>query len=464
MSPQPVPVRADVKPLPAFDFDLYDAREWFRFVSDWIVLSGRSRRTGEAYARNVRILVYRLGKPAHLITESEVRDFMLERHKDLGGSSRRIMYRGLSILFNDILKYEWELLRAVRAKRPIIVPVVLTRAETDRLFRAATTQAIYTHLRTVYSCGFRMSEALSMRTGDIDRACGALHVRRGKGDKNRSVILPAATLRMLGQYWRTHRNPEWIFPNELHPSDVTEFVLLYARSVSPRTAQLGTTVLRAFFRFLFLRGDTATDLSSCVPTVAEWRCSTRPKSLEPRQVERMLGCCDQNTAIGRRDYAALLLLSRLGFRAGEIVAMELDDIDWDAGVLRVRGKGSRRDQLPLVEDVGQALAAYLCDGRPRCSTRRVFVRARAPHQGFSGSAAVDGIVSRALTRAGLHPPRKGAHLMRHSLAVRMLRHGASLDEIAEVLRHCLITTTQIYAKVDVAALREVAQPWPGGDT
>jgi integrase len=212
MEREPVSSAPEVKHLPSFDFDVSDPQGWFRHVADWIVLSGRSRRTGEAYARDVRILVARIGKPAHLIAESEVRDFMLERHSALGGSSRRIMYRGLSILFNEILKFDWELLRAARAKRDVVEPTILTRAEVAKLFGAATTQAIYTYLRTVYSCGLRMSEALHLRVGDIDRARGVLRVRRGKGSKDRSVILPAATLRMLGAYWKTHHNREWLFP------------------------------------------------------------------------------------------------------------------------------------------------------------------------------------------------------------------------------------------------------------
>ena len=143
--------------------------------------------------------------------------------------------------------------------------------------------------------------------------------------------------------------------------------------------------------------------------------------------------------------------------------MVLDDIDWEAGVVTIHGKGGRRDQLPIPQDVGEALVAYLLHGRPRCQSRKIFVRARAPLQGFSSSAAIDDIVRRALRRAGLNPVRKGAHLLRHSLAYNMLRQGASLLEIGEILRHSSTNTTEIYAKVDVAALRTLAFPWPGGD-
>lgn len=251
-------------------------------------------------------------------------------------------------------------------------------------------------------------------------------------------------------------------PGDIRSSDVTGFVLRQAPTVGPRRSQLMTSALRSFFGFLRLRGDVAADLAACVPSVADWRLSTLPKSLRPDEVERLLAGCDRNSPIGRRDYAVLLLLARLGLRAGEIVAMRLDDIDWVAGKLTVRGKGSRQDMLPIPQDVGEAVATYLRQTRPRCLTRRVFIRIKAPHCGFSGSAGICDIVRRALTRADLDPPRKGAHLLRHSLATDMLRKGASLAEIGEVLRHSLPSTTEIYAKVDLRALRALALPWMGG--
>ena len=172
--------------------------------------------------------------------------------------------------------------------------------------------------------------------------------------------------------------------------------------------------------------------------------------------------CAQNTVIGKRDYAVLMLLARLGLRAGEIVHMKLDDIHWESGELLVREKSNREEGLPLPHDVGEALANYLRYGRPRYSSRRVFIRMKAPRQGFSSSAAVCDIVRRALSRAGINPSFKGAHLLRHTLATTMLRRGASFTEIGEILRHQLPSTTEIYAKVDLSALRSIAQPWPGG--
>lgn len=256
---------------------------------------------------------------------------------------------------------------------------------------------------------------------------------------------------------------EAIALNELDASDVTQFVLDYARTMSCRSAQLMTSALRGFLRFLYFRGDIDSDLASSVPTVADWKMSELPKSLEPEEVERLLQNCDRCTAIGRRDYGVLILLARLGLRAGEVVAMALDDIDWEAGLITIRGKGARHDQLPIPQDVGDALATYLRQARPRCDTRRVFVRVRAPHRGFSSSVAIANIVRRALRRAGLDPIRKGAHLLRHCLATKMLQRGACLAEIGQILRHSTPNTTEIYTKVDLAALGILAQPWPGGD-
>ncbi|MCH7565905.1 MAG: tyrosine-type recombinase/integrase, partial [Gemmatimonadetes bacterium] len=182
--------------------------------------------------------------------------------------------------------------------------------------------------------------------------------------------------------------------------------------------------------------------------------------LSVEEIEDLLDACDQSTRTGRRDYAILVLLARLGLRAGEVVALELDDIDWRAGEIVVRGKGLLHDRLPLPPEVGEALAAYLRWHRPPVSTRRVFVRMRAPLRGFAGPSTVSTIVRRALDRAGLNPPLKGAHLLRHSLATGMLRSGASMAEIGEILRHRSPNTTEIYAKIDFVGLRPLAQPWP----
>jgi len=253
-----------------------------------------------------------------------------------------------------------------------------------------------------------------------------------------------------------------IIPEELTSQDITQFIIRHAHISIPGRAKLMVTALRSFFHFLYQRGQIATDLAKCVPTVANWDLSALPKFLKPEEVECLLQSCDQSTPIGQRDYAVLLLLARLGLRAGEVVHMVLEDIDWEKGEIIVRGKSPRQDRLPLPQDVGEALATYLVHVRPKCSSRRVFIRMLAPYQGFSCSSAIRDIVRRAFRRIGLHRKNMGAHLLRHSLATRMLHHGASLGEIGEILRHKLPQTTEIYAKVNIVALRALAKPWPGG--
>jgi site-specific recombinase XerD len=250
--------------------------------------------------------------------------------------------------------------------------------------------------------------------------------------------------------------------DQLGASAINRFILRDRSTFSPKRVQLTTSALRSFFGFLYLRGELAAPLAASVPTVATWRLSELPQFLEPGQVQQILQSCDRSSPCGRRDYAALLLLARLGLRAGELVHLCLEDINWSAGEVLVRGKSSREDRLPLPPEVGRALAAYLQKDRPVCSSRRVFIRMKAPYVGFSTSVAICDIVRRALQRARLQPGRKGAHLLRHSLATQMLRGGASLTQIGQILRHQLPQTTEIYAKVDLTALRAIAQPWSGG--
>jgi site-specific recombinase XerD len=245
-------------------------------------------------------------------------------------------------------------------------------------------------------------------------------------------------------------------------SDISDFVLRCSHSMSLTTAQLVTTALRSFFRFLFQKGELQTNLAAVVPTVAAWSLSTMPKYLTSQEVDRLLKACQRRTATGRRDYAILLLLARLGLRAGEVVALELEDINWRAGEILVRGKGLLHDRMPLPVDVGKALTSYLRRDRPACKTRRVFVCTRAPIRGLARAQTVTSIVHRALARADLHPAFAGSHLFRHSLATSMLRSGATMAEVGEVLRHRHPDTTEIYAKVDFDGLRSLAHPWPMG--
>lgn len=244
--------------------------------------------------------------------------------------------------------------------------------------------------------------------------------------------------------------------------DVVRFVQRQAARLHVQRAKQLTTALRSFLHFARYRGDIVLDLAAAVPTVASWSMSSIPRAIPIETVRQLLASINRRTAVGRRNYALLLVLARLGLRASEVVRLELDDIDWAAGQLSVRGKAGHRAALPLPVDVGAAMAAYLRHGRPPSACRRVFLRARAPLCGFTGASAVDSIVRDALAWAGLRAPTTGAHQFRHGVATQMLRHGASLTEIGELLRHRSPETTKIYTKVDVEALRTLAMPWPGG--
>ncbi len=253
-----------------------------------------------------------------------------------------------------------------------------------------------------------------------------------------------------------------VSPGAFDALTVRNFLLNQIRGRSGEYSRLLTIALRSFFGFLYLRGETAINLSQSVPTFRRWRQAGVPAFLTPEEVERVLAGTDRSTQRGRRDHAILLLLARLGFRGGEVVTLELGDIRWRTGEIIVRGKGRMVDCLPLLSDVGEALGLYLCKDRGESSSRRVFLRMFAPRLGLTGPAAVGSIARRAIAQAGIHPSGRGAaHLFRHSLATRMIRHGASITEISEVLRHRSQNTTEIYAKVAFEALRGVTRPWPG---
>lgn len=250
--------------------------------------------------------------------------------------------------------------------------------------------------------------------------------------------------------------------SDLCATDVVAFVQRQAVCLHLKRAKLMTSALRSFLRFVRYRSDIAVDLAAAVPAVANWSMASIPRSISHDHAKQVLAHCNRQTAAGRRDYAILLLLARLGLRAGEIAALTLDDIDWEAGHLRVHGKGGRECQLPLPVDVGEAISAYLQQGRPRSSGRCLFLHAKAPIRGLNNHGAVSLIVRHAFDRAEIDSPRKGAHQFRHALATQMLRQGASLSEIGELLRHRSPETTRIYAKVDLDSLRTLALPWPGG--
>ncbi len=252
--------------------------------------------------------------------------------------------------------------------------------------------------------------------------------------------------------------------SRLRATDVLKFVRRCAGQLKNKRVLLMITALRSFLRFARYRGEITLDLAACVPSVASWSQSTIPKSLPSAQVEQVLAeTRKRSTVVGRRDYAILLLLARLGLRGGEVCNLVLEDIDWDNSRIAIRGKGDRVAQLPMPADVGKAIAAYLKEGRFHLSgNRRLFIRVRAPLAGFKGQGSVGTVVKHALQRAKIDSPRKGAHQFRHTLASTMLQNGSSLSEIGELLRHRSPDTTAIYAKIDLISLRSLALPWPGG--
>lgn len=244
----------------------------------------------------------------------------------------------------------------------------------------------------------------------------------------------------------------------LSAGDVMAFVVARCPGQSKGAAKMTATSLRSLLRFLHLRGLIAGPLADAVPSTASWRLSGLPRALEPEQLQALLGSCDRGSPGGCRDYAVLVLLARLGLRAGEVAAFGIEDVDWRAGEVRISGKGRRDERLPLPADVGEAIVAYLQNGRPATALdRSLIVRVRAPHHGLT-TGGITQIVVAAAARAGLGLIH--SHRLRHTAATQMLRAGASLEEVGQVLRHRHVLTTAIYAKVDRDALRALARPWP----
>jgi site-specific recombinase XerD len=240
-----------------------------------------------------------------------------------------------------------------------------------------------------------------------------------------------------------------------------QFVLERSCKRGHAAAKRDVTALRMFIRFLIAEGKCAAGLDAAIPVVAHWRLSSLPRYLQAEDVERIIESCDLTSSVGKRDRAILLLLARLALRAGDIVQLRLTDIDWKGAWLSVSGKSRRETLLPLTKEVGQAIADYLQDGRPQCDNDALFVRSRAPFRRFAHHTAVSVIVKKAMRRAAVTCPSRGAaHVLRHSAATSMLRQGATLQDISSILRHRSIETTQIYAKVDITALEQIAQPWP----
>lgn len=251
--------------------------------------------------------------------------------------------------------------------------------------------------------------------------------------------------------------------NQLVGNDITSFVQHKSATWGTNSMRVVTSALRCFLKFARYRLLLNTDLANAVPSVANWSMTHIPKAISQQQIDQLLNSIDRTTPVGRRDYAVILLLARLGLRSCEVAFLELDDIDWKAGTMTLRCKGNVYSKFPLSNEVGLAISAYLQDGRQQCESRRLFLRALAPVGGFKHPSAVGSIVRRLLARSEISAPTTGAHQFRHGLACAMLRESASLDEIGEVLGHQRLQTTMIYAKADLLALRTLALPWPGSE-
>lgn len=306
---------------------------------------------------------------------------------------------------------------------------------------------------------------LRLPTPDVESAIDEIHdryvgyLRQDRGLAENSVLVYAPFIRDFLNSQKAGNGS--VLPDAFDALTIRNYLLARSNGRSGEYMRLMAVALRSFCHFLFLRGDTPRDLSNSVPTVSKWRQSSVPKFLTPEQEEYVLSSTDRSTPRGRRDYAILLLLARLGLRASEIVSLELDDIRWRSGEIVVHGKGHMVEHMPLLSDVGEALAIYLHEDRGASTSRRIFLRMWAPRVGLAGPAAIGHIVRFAFTHAGFRPACRGAaHLFRHSLATTMIRHGASMAEIAEVLRHRSQDSTAIYAKVSFEALRGVARAWP----
>jgi site-specific recombinase XerD len=309
------------------------------------------------------------------------------------------------------------------------------------------------------------SDALPERPGSSERSRWIVEPYRKYLLKERGLAVHTAYayVRWADHFLLARFRAQPMRLRALKGRDLTVFV---QRTV-PRSSRAGAVILvaalRSFCRFLRYVGHLDVDLGPSVPPVAHWSLAALPKYLSADDVERVLAACDRKSALGRRNYAILLLLARLGLRAGEVLGLRLDDIDWDNGTISIPMTKNRRGaRLPLPSEAGKAMAEYLRRDRPRCDCRRVFLRVNAPHAGLSASPVISMIVAKALKQAGVKSARTGAHLFRHSFATTMLGRGATLEEIGYLLRHRHPKTTAIYAKVDIERLRAIALPWPGG--
>jgi site-specific recombinase XerD len=364
---------------------------------------------------------------------------MVERHLQLVGGLSRFLYRR-GVAAGDL--------------NPVVleqyVSVVRARNSSWRPTSKSLSWLV-DYLRDVgVATGMEDARTRSAQQVLLERYCDYLAVERGL-----APVTVTNYVRVVALFLTVHAGRGL---DELRAGDVSGFMTSQCAGVSVRAAERLATGLRSFLGFAVVEGLISVPLAGAVPSVARWSGAGLPRGLTSKQVVALLASCDRRRALGRRDYAILVLLVRLGLRAAEVSALRLDDIDWRLGEIVVRGKGRTEQRMPLPADVGAAVAAYLRRGRPRRAEREVFLRACAPLRGLTPNG-VGEVVRAASERAGLGS--FGSHRLRHTAATQMLQAGASLPEVAQVLRHRTIATTVIYAKVDHRALRGLALPWPG---
>ena len=330
----------------------------------------------------------------------------------------------------------------------------------DRSRRSVASRALFGFLKYLRGCQVVTTGASKPPkvASDLEaRYTDFLRNEKGLAELSLKVYLPV--VKDLLHYLEAEHRLKAV--RRLDASILRAFLLERAQGRSSQYVRLLATSLRSFLRFLHAQGEIRNDLTTAIPTVRRWTQPGIPRTLAPAEVSRVLDAPDPATATGRRDYAVLLLLARLGLRSSEVLSLELGDIRWRTGEILIRGKGSRQDWLPLPGDVGAAIARYLRRDRRVRATRRVFLRTIAPREPLTGPASIGHIVRRAMVKAGVERPMQiAAHLFRHTLASRMLQQGAHLREISQVLRHRALVSTEIYAKIDMGALREVVRPWP----
>jgi integrase/recombinase XerD len=284
----------------------------------------------------------------------------------------------------------------------------------------------------------------------ISGFCDWMQSQRGTQEK---------TLRQYGVVIKDALDALGVDPSCYSAESIRTYILSRIKGRSRANVKEVTSVMRMFLRYLIAQGKCRAGMDDAVPTVAMWRLSALPRYLPATDVDRVIAACGRDTAVGLRDRAAILLLARLGLRAGDIVKMNLDDIDWTHASVRVSGKSRREVKLPLTQEVGEAILEYLRKGRPPVQDTRIFIRMVAPWRPL-GVSSVSALVARGIARAGVETPFRGAHVLRHSAATEILRQGATLQQVGAVLRHRYLDTTAHYAKVDVNRLRAIVLPWP----